>query len=61
MGAKILLTHFHYVNKGRHPFSMVLQEKGLQEVVRDANLDTDQIQFIRNTAVKVAEKGMGEY
>lgn len=46
MGANILLAHFHYCNKGAHPFSEECSEKELRT---RGDLDDSKIQFIRET------------
>ena len=58
MGALTMLAYFHYVSKGKHPFTMALDEAGLQEVARSADLNPEQTQFVKDTAINVKEKGM---
>jgi len=46
LGANILLAHFHYCNKGVHPFSDECKDQDLRTL---AGLNEDQIQFIHAT------------
>ncbi|KAK5990690.1 Satratoxin biosynthesis SC3 cluster transcription factor SAT20-like protein [Cladobotryum mycophilum] len=46
LGANILLAHFHYCNKGVHPFSDDCKDQDLRTL---ADLDEDKIQFVRAT------------
>ncbi|KAK3115808.1 hypothetical protein LTR53_004485 [Teratosphaeriaceae sp. CCFEE 6253] len=53
-GAKIMLAHFHYCNKGSHPFDMDWTD------VRNtsfARLDKEQAMFLKETNEDVAAKG----
>ncbi|KAF2183196.1 hypothetical protein K469DRAFT_584113 [Zopfia rhizophila CBS 207.26] len=52
-GANILLAHFHYCNRGSHPFTM--DWKSPDQIAR-AELDTEQVQFILDTAKEVKKK-----
>jgi hypothetical protein len=44
-GANILLAHFHYCNKGSHPFSLKRNFPASM-----AELNEDQVQFVVRTA-----------
>lgn len=46
IGANILLAHFHYCNKGAHPFSDECRDLDLQ---LRAELNDDELQFVRAT------------
>jgi hypothetical protein len=46
LGANILLAHFHYCNKGAHPFSDECRDLDLQS---RAQLSDDELQFVRAT------------
>lgn len=58
MGANIMLAHFHYVNKGKHPFAMALNESGLREVTDSANLSVEQTEFVRESAHLAQSRGI---
>jgi hypothetical protein len=45
-GANILLAHFHYCNKGTHPFSDDCKDQDLRTL---GDLDDEQIQFVHAT------------
>ncbi|KOS16693.1 hypothetical protein ESCO_004864 [Escovopsis weberi] len=46
LGANILLAHFHYCNKGIHPFSDACRDQDLRTL---ADLDDNKIRFVRAT------------
>lgn len=52
-GGNILLAHFHYRNKGVHPFSMDCKEQELSNLV---NLDAQNTKFIQFTRTVVKEQ-----
>lgn len=52
-GANILLAHFHYCNKGVHPFSDECKDSDLRTL---AGLTEEQIQFIHETRTYVKQK-----
>ena len=58
MGALTMLAHFHYANKGKQPFSLALDPAGLREVAEAAELNAEQVQFVREIAIIVKEKRM---
>ena len=49
-----MLAYFHYCNKGNHPFSM---DWTLSENIALAELDAEQVQFLKDTIRQVNEKG----
>jgi len=58
MGALTMLAHFHYCcNKGTQPFAKALDPSGLQELAEAAELNAEQVQFVRDTAIWVKERG----
>lgn len=46
LGANILLAHFHYCNKGTHPFSGECKDQDLRTL---GGLDESSIKFVHNT------------
>jgi len=53
-----MLAHFHYCcNKGTQPFAKALDPSGLQELAEAAELNAEQVQFVRDTAIWVKERG----
>lgn len=57
MGALTMLAHFHYVNKGKQPFALVLDRSGLQEVAEFGKLNAEQVEFVRASASLVHSRG----
>ncbi|RDW57318.1 hypothetical protein BP5796_12768 [Coleophoma crateriformis] len=55
-GALVLLADFHYSNKGQLPFSMAENSKKLEELADIAELNLDQVLFIKNTATLVQQQ-----
>lgn len=51
-GANILLTYFHYCNKGLYPFSQDCKDSDLQNL---AELDESSLDFVKRTRVYVEE------
>jgi len=49
-GAKILLAHFHYCNKGNHPFT--IDWSSPRDIAR-AGLNAEQAQFMKETVEQV--------
>jgi hypothetical protein len=45
-----MLAHFHYANKGEHPILRSVDDIGVSEVAREANLTTAQAEFVQKTA-----------
>lgn len=54
VGAKTLLAYFHYCNKGSHPFTLDWAQKNN---VKRAELNSEQVDFVRETARQVEKKG----
>jgi hypothetical protein len=53
-GANILLGYFHYCTKGFHPFSLAWNA---EESLSMADLNTEQIEFVKMTAAYVKANG----
>lgn len=53
-GANILLAHFHFCNKGAHPFSTECRDEELRAL---GNLHEKQIEFLRETRAYVQQNG----
>ncbi|KKK23873.1 hypothetical protein AOCH_002910, partial [Aspergillus ochraceoroseus] len=60
-GMHILLAHFHYLNKGVSPFHMTYDEKALRELASAAELDKEQLEFIKFTSGLVKTPGRDTY
>jgi hypothetical protein len=54
IGADILLAYFHYCCKGFQPFAL---DWNAAETTSMAELDVDQVRFIKNTATYVKTNG----
>lgn len=54
LGAKILLSYFHYCNKGSHPFQLDWQSS---PDVHLAGLGDEEKEFIQESSKRVREKG----
>ncbi|KAI0602176.1 hypothetical protein F4775DRAFT_588403 [Biscogniauxia sp. FL1348] len=57
-GAEVMLAHFHYLNKGVHPFGMCHAAKHRQELAKAAELDEDGVNFVCETSRQVNETGL---
>ena len=57
MGALTILAHFHYANKGKQPFTLALDATGLQKVAEGAELNPEQVHFVRESAYMVQKLG----
>ena len=58
MGASTILAHFHYVNKGKHPFILALDPSNLPDLAKFGSLNQDQVEFVRETALLVQDRGV---
>jgi hypothetical protein len=54
MGANILLAYFHYCTKGFRPFSL---EWNAKQTVSMAELNAEQVEFVKKTAAHVKANG----
>lgn len=54
MGANILLAYFHYCTKGFRPFSL---EWNSEQTLSMAELNAEQVEFVKKTAVHVKANG----
>ena len=54
-GAKIMLAFFHYCNKGGHPFATDFWNSSCH--VAMAELDAEQLDFLRTTCEQIRQKG----
>ncbi|KAK8029283.1 hypothetical protein PG991_006339 [Apiospora marii] len=52
-GATILLAHFHFINKGARPFSLLQTKKTLESFAAAAELDQSQMDFLKETSLQV--------
>lgn len=52
-GCLILLSYFHYRNKGSMPFELTQDAKGRQQLAKLADLNSSQIEFLERTWVSV--------
>jgi hypothetical protein len=53
-GANILLAHFHYCNRGTHPF---VQDWASPEQIAGAQLNAEQGEFMRESVLEIKKKG----
>jgi hypothetical protein len=53
-GAQTMLAYFHYCNKGHQPFALAHESN---EVFTMAELDTEQLGFIRDIAKELKKRG----
>jgi hypothetical protein len=53
-GARIMLAHFHYCNKGSHPFAMDWDRPGN---ISFAQLNEEQVRFLKQTVELVEKNG----
>lgn len=53
-GAKILLAHFHYTNKGVHPFTI---DWTSPDQIDRSQFNAEQAQFMRETVAEINKKG----
>ncbi len=56
MGILTMLAHFHFVNKGKHPFNLATDPAGVKELASTAELNDEQIKFGKETAIMVKER-----
>jgi hypothetical protein len=54
-----MLAHFHYLNKGVHPFKLTYNAEGLRELSKAADLDADQVGFVRLTSSLINDPRRG--
>ncbi|KAI1489816.1 hypothetical protein F5X96DRAFT_591589 [Biscogniauxia mediterranea] len=54
-GAEVMLAHFHYLNKGVHPFGMCNAATHRRELARAAELGEDEVKFVWDTSRRVNE------
>ncbi|KXX74792.1 hypothetical protein MMYC01_207707 [Madurella mycetomatis] len=50
MGVNVMLAHFHYLNKGVLPFQLTYDAAGIRELSKAAELDPEQVTFIKLTS-----------
>lgn len=55
----MLLAHFHYLNKGVLPFHMANKAEGRRELARAAELDDNQLNFIRHSSGLIQDPQRG--
>jgi len=61
MGVNVMLAHFHYLNKGVLPFHLSYDEAGLRQLAKAADLDPDQVDFVKTTSVLLRDPTRGLY
>ncbi|KAL2826070.1 hypothetical protein BDW59DRAFT_67050 [Aspergillus cavernicola] len=49
-GMRTMLAHFHYLNKGVLPFHLTYDEKSLHNLAAAADLDRDELDFVKRTS-----------
>ncbi|SPQ27182.1 dc7b8959-bb24-4bdd-88c8-e08b8e00ba17 [Thermothielavioides terrestris] len=49
-GVNVMLAHFHYLNKGVHPFRMTYDAAGLRKLSNAAELNDTQLAFVKLTS-----------
>lgn len=49
-GVNVMLAHFHYLNKGVLPFRLTYDAAGIRELSKAAELDPEQVTFIKRTS-----------
>ncbi|KAL3471565.1 hypothetical protein BJX99DRAFT_266617 [Aspergillus californicus] len=54
-GMRTMLAHFHYLNKGVLPFHLTYDEKSLRNLAAAAELDRDELDFVKRTSELVNE------
>ncbi|KAI5918987.1 hypothetical protein F4810DRAFT_703882 [Camillea tinctor] len=57
-GAEMMLAHFHYLNKGAHPFGMAQDAAHRRELARAAELDENGVHFVWDTAKRINDPDM---
>jgi hypothetical protein len=56
MGILTMLAHFHLINKGKRPFNLAMDSAGIKELASAAELNEEQVNFVKQTAVMVNER-----
>ncbi len=56
MGILTMLAHFYLINKGKRPFNLVINPAGIKEPASTAELNGEQVKFVKETAIMVNEK-----
>jgi len=56
MGILTMLAHFHLINKGKHPFNLAINPTGIKELASAAELNEEQVKFVKETAIMVNER-----
>jgi hypothetical protein len=54
-GVNMMLAHFHYLNKGVQPFRLTYDPAGIRELSKAADLDVDQVEFVKHTSALLRE------
>ncbi|KAL4941730.1 hypothetical protein BDV06DRAFT_212435 [Aspergillus oleicola] len=49
-GMQNMLAHFHFLNKGVLPFHLTYDEKSLRSLAAAADLDSEELEFVRRTS-----------
>ncbi|KAF8846805.1 hypothetical protein BDZ45DRAFT_608397 [Acephala macrosclerotiorum] len=55
-GAKTMLAHFHWLNKGALPFSLAVDSGNVAKLMAEAELTAEQSEFVHRTAFLVQER-----
>lgn len=59
-GMRTMLAHFHYLNKGVLPFHLTYDEKALRNLALAADLDSDELEFVKKTSELVNDPARSE-
>jgi hypothetical protein len=59
-GMRTLLAHFHYLNKGVLPFHMTYDEESLNNLRAMADLNSDELNFVKQTSFYVNDRARRE-
>ena len=60
-GMQTMLAHFHYLNKGVLPFHLTYDDKSLRSLAAAADLDSEELEFVKRTSEFVNHPDRGEW
>lgn len=56
MGVQTMLAHYHYGNRGQHPFVNATRHDKLWQIAEEAGLSSEQADLVRRTALWAANR-----